>query len=73
MDPGRHSPTGPIDMLAGLTIEASGKPLAWRRDPYEAAADVPRGISSLDVDFQYLCGRTPPQDIQMTSEMLALE
>jgi predicted metalloprotease with PDZ domain len=74
--PGNHSPSGPVDMLAGLTIEASGKPLPWRRDAYDLDGfhvAVPRGTSSLDVDFQYLSGRTASQDIQMTSEMLALE
>jgi predicted metalloprotease with PDZ domain len=74
--PGNHSPTGPIDMLAGLTIEANGKPLVWTRDEYDVYAfrvDVPRDASSLDVDFQYLSGRTAMQRIQMTDEMLSLE
>ena len=74
--PGNHSPTGPIDMLAGLTIEASGRRLRWQRDEYDVYAfhvDVPRGVSSLDVGFQYLSGRTAMQRIQMTDAMLSLE
>ena len=74
--PGNHSPTGPIDMLAGLTVEANGKRLAWKRDEYDVYAfhvDVPQGVSSLDVDFQYLSGRLASQETQMTGELLALE
>ena len=58
--PGDHSPTGPIDMLAGLKLSAGGKPLAWKRDKYNVYAfhlDVPAGASSLDVQFQYLSPR----------------
>jgi predicted metalloprotease with PDZ domain len=74
--PGNHSPSGPIDMLAGLTIEANGKRLRWTRDEYDVYAfhlRVPRGASSIDVDFQYLSGRAAPQAVQMTGEMLVLE
>jgi len=58
--PGDHSPTGPIDMLAGLKLSADGKPVAWKRDKYNVYAfhlDVPAGVSSLDVQFQYLSPR----------------
>jgi predicted metalloprotease with PDZ domain len=58
--PGDHSPTGPIDMLAGLKLSAEGKPVAWKRDKYNVYAfhlDVPAGVSSLDVQFQYLSPR----------------
>ena len=74
--PGNHSPTGPIDMLAGLTITADGKALPWKRDEYDVYAfrvSVPRHVSSVNVDFQYLSGRTASQDIQMTGEMLSVE
>ncbi|HUH55165.1 MAG TPA: M61 family peptidase, partial [Rhodanobacter sp.] len=30
--PGNHSPTGPIDKLAGLVVTANGKTLPWKRD-----------------------------------------
>ncbi len=58
--PGDHSPTGPIDMLAGIQLSANGKPLAWERDKYNVYAvhlDVPAGVSALNVDFQYLSPR----------------
>ena len=74
--PGNHSPSGPIPMLAGLTITANGRRLEWQRDEYDVYAlrvAVPRGISSVDVDFQYLSGRTAMQRIQMTDAMLSLE
>jgi predicted metalloprotease with PDZ domain len=74
--PGNHSPSGPIDMLAGLMIEANGKPVPWKRDEYDVYAfhvDVPSGVSSLDLDFQYLSGRTAAQGIRMTDRILDLE
>jgi predicted metalloprotease with PDZ domain len=74
--PGNHSPTGPIAMLAGLTITANGRRLEWTRDEFYVYAfhvEVPRDVSSLDVDFQYLSGRNGVQRIQMTDNMLSLE
>ena len=73
--PGNHSPSGPIDMLAGLTIAANGKPLAWTRDKYDVFAfhvDVPQDVSSIDVDYQYLSGRTESQGIEITGKMMDL-
>jgi predicted metalloprotease with PDZ domain len=74
--PGNHSPTGPIDKLAGLTITADGKPLAWKRNEYYVYAfrvDVPEGVSSIDVDFQFLSARTRGQGpIEMTDALLDL-
>ena len=55
--PGNHAPSGPIDRLAGLTIEADGARLAWQRDPlnvYAFHVQVPAGAQSINVDFQYL-------------------
>ena len=74
--PGNHSPSGPVAMLAGLTIKANGTPLVWTRDEYDVYAfhiNVPRDVSSLDVDFQYLSGRAAMEKIQMTDTMLSLE
>ncbi len=73
--PGDHSPSGPIDMLAGLKITAHGKPLKWTRNEYDVYAfelEVPQGVANLDVAFQYLSGRTPSQGIEMTGKMLDL-
>ena len=55
--PGNHGPTGVIAQLAGLTIKAGGRPVAWRRDPLDVhafALDVPPGVSALDIEFQNL-------------------
>jgi predicted metalloprotease with PDZ domain len=72
--PGDHSPTGPIAMLAGLKISANGKPLVWKRDEYNVYAfhlDVPSGVSSIDVDFQYLSGRNG--NFEITDRMMDME
>jgi predicted metalloprotease with PDZ domain len=74
--PGDHSPTGPIAMLAGLKISADGKPLMWKRDKYNVYAfhlDVPAGVSSLDVSFQYMSGRTDSEGFEMTDRMMDME
>jgi predicted metalloprotease with PDZ domain len=72
--PGNHSPTGPIDKLAGLVIKADGKVIPWTRDQYNVYAfnvDVPAGASALEVSFQYLSPQTPRQGrVVMTPEML---
>lgn len=60
--PGDHRPTGPIDMLAGLTVSAGGKPLRWTRDPVDVWAfhvAAPEGVTAIDVDFQYLSPLSP--------------
>lgn len=74
--PGDHSPSGPIDMLAGLKVSANGKPLKWKRYKYDVYAfrvDVPAGVSDIDVGFQFLSGRGKSSFIQMTDKMLSLE
>jgi predicted metalloprotease with PDZ domain len=75
--PGNHSPTGPIDKFAGLTVKANGKTLAWTRDPlnvYAFHVDVPEGASAVDVDFQFLTAQERNQGrIMMTPEMLSLQ
>src|SRR5678816_2066238 len=52
--PGEHSPTGPINDLAGLRLSANGKPVAWQRDAVEMFAfhcEVPQGVAELEVSF----------------------
>ena len=75
--PGNHSPTGPIDKFAGLTVKANGKTLAWTRDPlnvYAFHVDVPEGASAVDVDFQFLSAQERDQGrVMMTPEMLSLQ
>ncbi|MFC5436630.1 M61 family metallopeptidase [Rhodanobacter umsongensis] len=75
--PGNHSPTGPIDKMAGLVVKANGQVLPWTRDPLNVYAfhiDVPQGASSVEVTFQFLS----PQDrnqgrVVMTPEMLNMQ
>ena len=55
--PGEHGPTGPIDGVTGLKISANGQRIAWRRDledMYILHLDVPAGVTSLDIEFQFL-------------------
>jgi len=55
--PGNHSPSGPIDKLAGLTFHAGNTVLAWKRDPIDVYAfhlDVPEGAHEVTADFQFL-------------------
>jgi predicted metalloprotease with PDZ domain len=75
--PGHHSPSGPIDKLAGLTIHAGAAKLTWVRDAVDVYAfhvNVPADTKSIDVDFQFL---SPVQNsegrVEMTQEMLNLE
>ncbi len=75
--PGNHSPTGPIDKLAGLVVTAGGHPVAWRRDPVDVYAfhlDVPAGATALDLAFQFLSPvSTREGRVMMTPDMLSLE
>ncbi|WP_420137463.1 peptidase M61 [Sphingomonas sp.] len=54
-----HGPSITVTDLAGLTISAAGKPIAWRRDPYEPHGfhfDTPPGTRAIDVRFQMVAG-----------------
>jgi predicted metalloprotease with PDZ domain len=55
--PGNHAPTGPIQLVAGLTVTADGRRLEWLRDltdPYAFHIDVPGGVREIEVEFQWL-------------------
>ncbi len=75
--PGNHSPTGPIDKLAGLVIKANGKVLPWTRDQYDVYAfkiDVPAGVSEIVAEYQFLSSQGDGQGrVMMTPEMLNLQ
>src|SRR6476659_9025624 len=52
--PGNHSPSGPLDKIAGIVITANGQRIDWQRDPLDVYAfklDIPAGVSRIDVDF----------------------
>ena len=75
--PGNHSPSGPIDKLAGLVVTANGKTLTWKRDPLNVYAfhiEVPQGASSVEVAFEYLSAQNNREGrVVMTPEMLNLQ
>lgn len=75
--PGNHSPTGPIDKLADLTVTAGGQTLAWTRDPADVFAFqmvVPNGVTSLNVDLEFLSAVTSREGrVMMTPDMLSLQ
>ena len=56
--PGNHADTGPIQLLAGLTVTTpDGRRLEWLRDtlqPHAFHLDVPVGVSEINVAFQWL-------------------
>jgi predicted metalloprotease with PDZ domain len=55
--PGEHSPSGTIDSLTSLKINADGTSLVWRRDlddMYALHLEVPAGATRIDLDFQFL-------------------
>lgn len=54
--PGNHSPTGPIDRVMGLRMSSGGQTIAWSRDRgnvYAFHPVLPRGVTTLDIDFEY--------------------
>jgi len=75
--PGTHSPTGRIDALAGLMIQAHGRRVEWVRDAVDVYAfhlNVPAGATSLDLEFQFLsAGDGNEGRVVMTPEMLNLQ
>jgi predicted metalloprotease with PDZ domain len=74
--PGNHSPTGPIQKLAGLFVRTDGKTIPWVRDRVNVYAfhiDVPKGVSTLDVDFDYLSAVRPADGrIEISSKLADL-
>src|SRR5579862_3742521 len=62
--PGNHAPSNLVSDLAGLVITADGKRIPWTRDRVDMWAfhlDVPQGVTSLDLNFQYLAPMRPQQ------------
>jgi predicted metalloprotease with PDZ domain len=52
--PGNHRPSGPINNVVGLHMQAGGRELDWHRDPVDSYAfhvDVPDGATELQVSF----------------------
>ncbi len=75
--PGHHTDSGPISELAGITFQAGGRALAWRRDPVDVFAfhiEVPERTSSVEVQFQFLAPTDVSQGRIVTApDMLNLQ
>ena len=75
--PGAHSPRGAIKNVAGLKISAGDRRLSWRRDPADVYAfhvDVPEGVKSIEVEFQYVSATEADQGrTVMTPELASIQ
>jgi predicted metalloprotease with PDZ domain len=76
--PGNHSTTGPIEMLAGLQVQAAdGTRIAWQRDPehtYAFHLVVPDGVRQLELQFEFVTPIDPDQGrVVMTPDLLGLQ
>src|SRR3546814_20996674 len=74
--PGKRRPAGPIDKNSWLEITANGQRLEWKRDTLDVYAfhvEVPQGLSSLSMQYQYLTPTDRGQGrVVMTPNMLNL-
>jgi predicted metalloprotease with PDZ domain len=62
--PGNHSPSNLVANLAGLVITGDGKRVPWVRDRVNMWAfhvDVPKGVTTLEMNFQFLAPINPEQ------------
>ncbi|NII06625.1 M61 family metallopeptidase [Luteibacter anthropi] len=60
--PGVHGPAGPLANVAGLIATGNGQRIPWRRDlkdMYAFHLDIPAGVGTLDLQFEYLAPATP--------------
>jgi len=75
--PGYHSPQAPIELFAGLEIQAAGKPLDWKRDPVEVHAfhlEVPAGVDTIEAQFQFLSPTTEKHGrLVVTRDILTMQ
>jgi predicted metalloprotease with PDZ domain len=75
--PGVHAPGGPIQKFAALKITANGKTVPWTRDPVDVYAfhiDVPKGVKSLSMSFDFLSSVTSNEGrLMMTPAMMNVE
>ncbi len=75
--PGAHSPVGPIGKLAGLRILAKGQVITWKRDTLDVYAfhlDVPSGVNTLELSFQYLSPVSQATGrVVMTTDIIGLQ
>ncbi|HEV2484760.1 MAG TPA: M61 family peptidase [Terracidiphilus sp.] len=70
--PGEHGPDGPIASLTGLTFEADGKTILWKRDLLDVFTfhlDIPAGVSHLDARYDFI----EPVGGSATEKLMVLE
>jgi predicted metalloprotease with PDZ domain len=71
--PGFHAPVAPIELFAGLHLEAEGRALEWRRHPtmvHAFAVSVPDGVEAIVAEFQFLSPTDPAQGRVISSPEL---
>lgn len=75
--PGNHGPVGPVANVGGLTVTANGRRLEWVRDTVNTWAyhiDVPAGVQTVDVAFQWLTPIDGSQGrVVVTEQMLNIQ
>ena len=60
--PGEHSPSGPIDNLAGIIFSANGQTIPWQRDDVNMFAfrlNVPAGVTVIEANVDFLATAAP--------------
>lgn len=60
--PGEHSPTGPVQNLAGITFTVNGRVIPWQRDDvnmFLLHVRIPEGGTSLHVHVDFLATAPP--------------
>lgn len=73
--PGWHMPVGPIVDLAGPSITAAGRPVAWKRDLVDMHAfhlTVPAEASSLEIQLDFLVAPRTEIEYGSSSTNLAI-
>ena len=75
--PGGHSPRNDIKNATGFRFTAGGRQLEWVRDTLDVYAfhvNVPQGVQSIDVDFQYVSPTAANQGrTMMTPDMASIQ
>ena len=69
--PGFHAPQAPIELFAGLEVQAAGNVVPWERDAVTVNAfriDVPEGVDELELSFQFLSPTDASQGRVLCSE-----
>ena len=75
--PGGHTPRNEIEKMVGLKIVGGGKDIPWTRDPVDVYAfhlDIPKGVKSIEVRFQYATATKGDQGRTLvTANMMSLQ